>query len=312
MFCRYKSSQIRYPGPSVLRPRSRRARPSSPRAGRITIPSRLGEGERIRRKQTAGLDFFTTQVLFDSNDIVWLIQQLNGVEARVFLSFAPVTHSKDIQFLRWLGADIPQHLDGFLLRGETAGSSAASNRARHPTDASDLCFERSLDLARRILMDVFDNLPPDPPPIGLNVEHINQRNFHQLLRCLNSSAIFTRLVAAHARIPVTDSIRPPVQDGGGMTDLVVTGTESNQGGLKMPANLDINEKGGLRRKQQVQKALVHAVLAFGVVESPAPSARLSLTGRTSCRPLPDVEVFAGLTADLVRGPDSCFHPSPIL
>ena len=71
--------------------------------GGITIPSRLGEGERIRRKHTAGLDFFTTQVLFDSNDIVWLIQQLNGVEARVFLSFAPVTLSRDIQFLRWLG-----------------------------------------------------------------------------------------------------------------------------------------------------------------------------------------------------------------
>jgi 5,10-methylenetetrahydrofolate reductase len=210
-----ESSQIRYPGPSVLETAEQARAAELPTClGGITIPSRLGEGERIRRKQTAGLDFFTTQVLFDSNDIVWLIQQLNGVEARVFLSFAPVTHSKDLQFLRWLGADIPQHLDRFLLRGEGADSSAASNRAPEPTDASDLCFERSLDLARRILMDVFDNLPPDPPPIGLNVEHINQRNFQPALEMLKELGdLYSNLVAAHARVPVTDSMRTGLQDG---------------------------------------------------------------------------------------------------
>jgi hypothetical protein len=46
-------------------------------------------------------------MLFDSNDIVWLIQRLNGLEARVFLSFAPVSHPGDLKFLRWLGADLP-------------------------------------------------------------------------------------------------------------------------------------------------------------------------------------------------------------
>ena len=209
-----ESSQIRYPGPSVLETAEQaRAAELTTCLGGITIPSRLGEGERIRRKHTAGLDFFTTQVLFDSNDIVWLIQQLNGVEARVFLSFAPVTQSRDIQFLRWLGADIPRHLDGFLLRGEAAGASAALNPAGHPADASDLCFERSLDLARRVLMDVFDNLPPDPPPIGLNVEHINQRNFQPALEMLKQLGdLYANLVAAHARVPMMDSMRTAARD----------------------------------------------------------------------------------------------------
>ena len=58
--------------------------------------------------------FFTSQVMFDSNDLVWLIQRLNGVEARVFISFAPVTNRRDLQFLRWLGVDIPRDLDRFL------------------------------------------------------------------------------------------------------------------------------------------------------------------------------------------------------
>jgi len=154
--------------------------------GGITIPSRPNEADRIRNKNAAGISFFTSQILFDSNDIVWLIQRLNGVEARVFLSFAPVSHPRDLEFLRWLGADIPQNLDRFLLQGE-AGSAES-------------CFERSLDLAQRILMDVFDNLPPDPPPIGLNVEHINQRNFSSAVRMLERLGdLYSSLVASRAR-----------------------------------------------------------------------------------------------------------------
>jgi len=146
------------------------------------------EAERIRRKQAAGLVLFTTQVLFDSNDIVWLMQRLNGLEARVFLSFAPVTQRRDIEFLRWLGADIPADRDRFLLAGE--GSSAASETR----------LERSLNLAQRILLDVFDNLPPDPPLIGLNVEHINQRNFGPALTMLERLGdLYTSLIAARAR-----------------------------------------------------------------------------------------------------------------
>lgn len=186
-----ESSEIRYPGPSVLEAAEQVQSARLPLAlGGITIPSRLHEAERVRRKNVAGLLFFTTQVLFDSNDIVWLIQRLNGLEARVFLSFAPVSHPRDLEFLRWLGADIPPDLDRFLLRAETGDSAAAA-----PT-----CFERSLDLARRILMDVFDNLPPDPPPLGLNIEHINRRNFNSAVKMLEQLGnLYASLVAARAR-----------------------------------------------------------------------------------------------------------------
>jgi 5,10-methylenetetrahydrofolate reductase len=197
-----ESSGITYPGPSVTQAAAQlRAAGLRTSLGGITIPSRLHEADRIRKKHATGLDFFTTQILFDSNDIVWLIQQLNGVESRIFLSFAPVSHPRDLEFLRWLGADIPADLDSFLLHGHapppgTATAEVQSSPSHRPGTS---CLRRSLDLAQRILMDVFDNLPPDPPPIGLNIEHINQRNFAPALEMLELlGSLYSGLVASRA------------------------------------------------------------------------------------------------------------------
>jgi len=185
-----ESAQVGYPGPSVMEAAGLVRREGLPiTLGGITIPSRKNESDRMRVKSRAGIDFFTSQILFDSNDIVWLIQRLNGLEARVFLSFAPVSHRRDLQFLRWLGADIPQDLDRFLLGSEEGVAAPAQT-----------CLERSLDLAQRILMDVFDNLPPDPPPLGLNIEHIIRRNFSPAIKMLDRLGnLYTNLVAARAR-----------------------------------------------------------------------------------------------------------------
>ncbi len=189
-----ESSKVRYPGPNVIEAAEQlRAAKLPIYLGGISIPSRLNEAVRIRRKNTAGLDFFTTQVLFDSNDIVGLVQRLNGLEARIFLSFAPVSHPRDLEVLRWLGVDLPVHLDRFLLRGESAESENPSLDYEPP-------FDRSLNLAQHILMDVFDNLPPDPPPLGLNIEHINRRNFASAVLMLEKlSNLYVGLVAARVR-----------------------------------------------------------------------------------------------------------------
>ena len=196
-----ESPDIVYPGPSVVEAAQQVREAGLPASlGGISIPSRLHEDERIRSKVAAGLTFFTTQVLFDSNDVVWLIQRLNGLEARLFLSFAPVSHPRDLKFLRWLGADIPADLDRYLLRGEMARVPKAAGAAPgEPSPSADDYLNRSLDLARRILMDVFDNLPPDPPAIGLNVEHINQRNFGPAMLMLRELGnLYSGLVRARA------------------------------------------------------------------------------------------------------------------
>ena len=62
--------------------------------------------------------------------------------------------------------------------------------------AAETCLERSINLAQRILMDVFDNLPPDPPPIGLNIEHITRKNFTPSLAMLDRLGnLYASLVA---------------------------------------------------------------------------------------------------------------------
>ena len=185
-----ETTALRYPGPSVMEAAALVRREKLPIVlGGITIPSRKNESERIRVKTRAGIDFFTSQILFDSNDVVWIVQRLNGLQARLFLSFAPVSHRRDLQFLRWLGADIPQDLDRVLLGSEDGATAPA-----------ETCLERSLDLAQRILMDVFDNLPPDPPPLGLNIEHINRRNFSPAIKMLDRLGnLYTNLMAARAR-----------------------------------------------------------------------------------------------------------------
>lgn len=156
--------------------------------GAITIPSRVNEPERIRKKHAHGVEFFTSQVMFDSNDLVWLIQRLNGVDARIFISFAPISSGRDLDFLRWLGVDLPSDLDRFLL----------GPNKDHPA-AAETCLGRSIDLAQRILMDVFDNLPPDPPSIGINIEHITRKNFAPALSMLDRlGGLYGRLIAARA------------------------------------------------------------------------------------------------------------------
>jgi len=170
-----ESAKVSYPGPNPGEAAKLVKSLGLPVSlGGVTIPSRKNEPDRIRKKHAQGVEFFTTQVMFDSNDLVWLIQRLSGVEARIFISFAPVSNRRNLEFLRWLGVDIPSDLDRFLLGSEEGESAPA-----------ETCLARSIDLAQRILMDVFDNLPPDPPPIGLNIEHITARNFAPALAMLD-------------------------------------------------------------------------------------------------------------------------------
>jgi hypothetical protein len=172
-----ESQQEQYCGPGVIESASLVAEEELAfLLGGITIPHRPKEAARVRDKAQHGLGFFTTQVLLDFKDVVSLMRQLSGLEARVLLSFTPVSHPRDLQFLEWLGVELPP---GFVRE---------IKRASGPEEAVACSFL----LARRILGEVFANLPASPPALGLQVERITKRNSAAALSMLSQLGEYYR------------------------------------------------------------------------------------------------------------------------
>ena len=111
-----ESRKIKYPGPSVNR--ALKAIKDNSKLNilcvGISIPSREKESLNLIEKSTNGSEFFTTQVLYDSSKIIKMIShyqkrcdEQNTFPRRLLLSFAPVSSKKNIDFLKWLGVEIP-------------------------------------------------------------------------------------------------------------------------------------------------------------------------------------------------------------
>ena len=160
-----ESPDVKYPGPSVVEMASLVQEEGLPLLlGGITIPDRPNEVERVLEKRQRGICFFTTQVLLDSRAAVELIRGLDGREARIVLSFTPLSHPRDLDFLKWLGVEVA---------------------------------------AGQILREVFENLPPRPPALGLQVERITKRNSSAALRMLTELGTFYRQLLQE-RFPATE------------------------------------------------------------------------------------------------------------
>lgn len=168
-----ESSSINYPGLAVI-DAAKTAKTELKKElqniclGGITIPSRKNEADRLVRKQLAGIDFFTTQVIYEPETIKKLIQdywktcRANKIAPKtIFLSFAPVATKRDIDFLTWLGVKIPKKTENYLKLGWFG------------------IAERSFDTCEQILNEIllFSNKHSIQVPLGLNIEHINRHNF---------------------------------------------------------------------------------------------------------------------------------------
>ena len=147
--------------------------------GGIAIPSRKNESKNLIKKSSHGSEFFTTQVLCDSKNIIKMIDryqkrciELDTFPRRILLSFAPVSSTKNIDFLKWLGVEIPNDTERYLLG--RPGSMT----------------ERSLDIAIEVLNQILDHIIEKKlkVPIGLNVEHIMSYNFQSSVEMLQELA----------------------------------------------------------------------------------------------------------------------------
>lgn len=174
------SRYIPYPGPPVAEA-DRLCRPIFAAAGgtigNIAIPQRVGEAHRMLAKTRAGASFFTTQLLFDAEaarktiaQYDLLCRQASIPPAAVVLSMAPIADDQDAEFVRWLGADLPDSAERAILGGEE-------------TEAA----RRSLDIALSVWEGVsgFVRAEHLRVPIGVNIEQISARHLEvagELLR----------------------------------------------------------------------------------------------------------------------------------
>lgn len=170
------SSKIQYVGPSVIEMlqyiRSHHARELF--CGGITIQTRRAhdairdEPHRLLTKSLNGMEFFTSQIIYDPISIKFLLRDYayacreEGIEPkRIFLSFAPVSSQKDLRFLRWLGVFIPKTVEDELFKAEIG------------------IGWRSLKIATNNLLEIlqFMNKEKIQVPLGLNIEHVSRHNF---------------------------------------------------------------------------------------------------------------------------------------
>jgi 5,10-methylenetetrahydrofolate reductase len=168
-----ESSKEHYPGFSVTQAardvtQTKRLEFADIFLGGISIPTRKNEAERLIEKTLAGIEFFTTQILYESNSIKKLLQEYwdlcvaSRQKAKmIFLSFAPVTCKKDIDLLSWLGVKIPQETLQRLVTGWLSMGW------------------RSLGVCKEIIEDVFEFVKKRDiqVPLGINVGYINRHNF---------------------------------------------------------------------------------------------------------------------------------------
>lgn len=168
-----ESSKVSYPGPAVVEVATlitEKLRSEFPDIflGGITIPSRTNEADRVLAKTIAGIEFFTSQIIYDSKDVkkllkeYWqLCRQKKVAPKMIFLSFAPATSLRDIELLRWLGVEIPQNTFKTLTSGWLGVGW------------------RSIETCQKILKDILRFVKSNDieVPLGLNVEHINRHNF---------------------------------------------------------------------------------------------------------------------------------------
>jgi 5,10-methylenetetrahydrofolate reductase len=159
-------SDIPYAGPSVIDANNLALEKINPIIGNISIPQRNNEDARIFSKTKNGCSFFTTQVLFESKNVISLLEKYDESckeqkipPATYYLSFAPISNIFDLEFCRWLGANIPAEVENKLLKS--------------PSTA-----EFSIELACTIFTEIFIFSKQNglTVPLGINIEPLTQQN----------------------------------------------------------------------------------------------------------------------------------------
>jgi hypothetical protein len=135
--------------------------------GGVAIPERHtrrgNEHERLLAKQAAGCSFFVTQVVYDVNaakslvsDYAYACQEAGIDPVPIVFTFSVCGSMKTLEFLRWLGVDVPRWIE---------------NDLRHAEDTLQASYDQALAAAT----DLIAYCERLGVPFGLNVESVSIR-----------------------------------------------------------------------------------------------------------------------------------------
>ena len=130
-------------------------------AGGITIFTRPHEAERIAAKMRAGVDFFVSQIIYETANFKQVMIELEKIEKRfppIYVSLAPAARIRDIEFLLWLGVEIPSAILAYLAKDEEGVE------------------ERTCEINMRVLEEIFQFIEKKSYRLGFNVEHVIYTN----------------------------------------------------------------------------------------------------------------------------------------
>lgn len=144
--------------------------------GGITIPERhrdrLNEHTRIQEKVDNGISFFTSQVIYNADNAIWLLQDYDHLckeqgkkPVRIFFTFAPFGTENTVRFLEWLGVEVPEGTKKRVL--------SRSSLKACIEESMQICwenFKRILDASQRLRISV---------PLGFSVESVSKSRMEQ-------------------------------------------------------------------------------------------------------------------------------------
>ncbi|MGA8163493.1 MAG: mycobacterial-type methylenetetrahydrofolate reductase [Waddliaceae bacterium] len=166
---------IDYPGPPVLEAASLiKERYPDLLLGGITIFTRRDEVHHILQKMKHGIDFFVSQIIFETANMKCVLLNLQKLcqsaehpMPRIYLSLALATKKSDIQFMQWLGVEFPTAILSFFLDGE-----------------EEQLASRVLEVMDFLLEEIKFFLSKTRLKIGVNIEQVmygNQESGEHLL-----------------------------------------------------------------------------------------------------------------------------------
>ena len=123
--------------------------------------SKRDEHLRLVKKSRWGMQFFTSQVVYQPRATIQLLQdyaqqcrELNLPPARIILTFAPCGYPKTLQFLKWLGVNIPSETEREIFSTQSP-------------------VQKSVEVCCRNLKQILEEIEPGLIPLGINVESVS-------------------------------------------------------------------------------------------------------------------------------------------